>query len=130
MPAVIFATTPIKHGQKVAGNVEISLLPDHPLQGGAPLLIASSPDQEPSIQLLEGSEYRYELKLEDFSNYRWFTDRPEIFKPDTINGRTGRIRTGSYTGWLPVTIFRDGDEAGAIALEVRSRKLNYLNEYQ
>jgi predicted component of viral defense system (DUF524 family) len=47
-----------------------------------------------------------------------------------MNGQTGRIRTGSYTGWLPVTIFGDGNAAGSISLEVRSRKLNYLNEYQ
>ena len=47
-----------------------------------------------------------------------------------MNGRTGRVRTGSYTGWLPVTIFGDDNTAGNISLEVRSRKLNYLNEYQ
>src|SRR5262249_744814 len=58
------------------------------------------------------------------------TDRPELFQPDTVNGRTGRVRTGSYTGWLPVTIFGDGNVAGNISLEVRASKLNYLNEYQ
>src|SRR5438552_3127417 len=125
MPPVLSANIPITLANKVAGYVEVSLLPNQPIQYMSPLLIdetlPSSSDQESSIQLLEQSEYRYQINVEGVSPQRWCTDRPEIFQPDTVNGRTGRVRTGSYTGWLPVTIFRDDNAAGNMSLEVRSR---------
>src|SRR5262249_36491587 len=133
MQPVPSASIPIFHASGVAGYVEVSILPQRS-DGIGPALIektlANSPDVEPLIQLLEESEYRYQINIEGISPQSWSTDRPELFQPDTVNGRTGRVRTGSYTGWLPVTIFGDGNAAGNISLEVRSRKLNYLNEYQ
>src|SRR5215469_7370585 len=134
MQPVAEANIPIIRASEVAGYVEISLLPNQRSQNiGPPLIekaLASPPDLEPSIQLLEESEYRYQINIEGLSPQSWSTDRPELFQPDTVNGRTGRVRTGSYTGWLPVTIFGDGNVAGNISLEVRASKLNYLNEYQ
>src|SRR5262245_60787663 len=134
MQPVAEANIPVIRVSGVAGYVEISLLPNQRSQYAGPPLIekslASSPDLEPLIQLLEESEYRYQINIEGLSPHSWSTDRPELFQPDTVSGRTGRVRTGSYTGWLPVTIFGDGTPAGNISLEVRSRKLNYVNEYQ
>jgi predicted component of viral defense system (DUF524 family) len=134
MQPVAEANIPIIHARGVAGHVAVSLLPNQRGRDiGPPLIektLAGSLDLEPSIQLLEESEYRYQINIEGLSPQSWSTDRPELFQPDTVNGRTGRVRTGSYTGWLPVTIFRDGNALGNISLEVRSRKLNYLNEYQ
>ena len=132
MPPVVSANLPILRENRIAGSVVLSLLPNQRKQDiAAPLVeeaLATPRDSESSIQLLEESEYRYEINVEGASP-QWSTYRPEIFQPDTVNGRTGRLRTGPYTGWLPVTIFRDGSPAGNISLEVRSRKLNYLNEY-
>ena len=92
MPPVLSANIPITLANKVAGYVEVSLLPNQPIQDMAPLLIdetlPSSSDQESSIQLLEQSEYRYQINVEGVSPQRWCTDRPEIFQPDTVNGRT------------------------------------------
>src|SRR5690606_17839158 len=79
----------------------------------------------------EGCEYRYEIQLEpDVPPGNITTDRPEIFRRDKVHGRTGRIRTGLYTGTLPVTL-RAGDHLlGSFELEVRARKLDYLSHYR
>jgi len=134
MQPAVSANIPIIQANTVAGYVEVSLLPNQLAQDIAPLLIdetsPSSSNHQSSIQLLEESEYRYQVNVEGLSPQCGFTDRPEIFQPDTVNGRTGRVRTGSYTGWLPVAIFGDNNATGNISLEVRSKKLNYLNEYQ
>ena len=46
------------------------------------------------------------------------------------NGFSGRVRPGLYTGTLPVRVFHNEAEVGAFALEARSRKLGYLDEYR
>ena len=131
MPSARSAKAPLIYPSGVSGDVEISLLPIQRIYEIAPLLVDETPgSSEGSIQLLEEFEYRYQITVENMSVKRWSTDRPEIFQPDTLDGRTGRIRTGSHTGWLPVVIFADDEPAGNITLEVRSRKLNYQNEYQ
>jgi predicted component of viral defense system (DUF524 family) len=133
MQPVSSANIPVMHASGVAGYLEVSLLPNQRSHIGPPLIektLTSPSDFEPSIQLLEESEYRYQINIAGLSPQSWSTDRPELFQPDTVSGRTGRVRTGSYTGWLPVTIFGDGNAAGNLSLEVRSRKLNYRNEYQ
>jgi len=116
MLAVSSASVPIFHANGIAGYIEISLLPNQRSQDTGPPLIektlTSASELEPSIQLLEESEYRYQINIEGLSPQSWSTDRPELFQPDTVNGRTGRVRTGSYTGWLPVTIFGDGNVTG------------------
>src|SRR5262249_20813432 len=134
MQPVSSANIPVTHASGVAGYVEVSLLLNQRSQDTRPPLIektlTSSSDLEPSIQLLEESEYRYQINIEGLSPQSWSTDRPELFQPDTVNGRTGRVRTGSYTGWLPVTIFGDGNTAGNIKLGDRSGEGKYINKDQ
>ena len=120
-------------GRRV-GNLQISLLPNaKPRIAPVPLLdLSEERDHDssiPPIQLLEGWEYRFELR--DLAVAGPFTtDRPEVFQPDTKEGRTGRLRPGSYTGSLAVAFMASGHEIGRVLLEVRSRKLNYLSEYR
>ncbi len=80
------------------------------------------------IQLLEDCEYAYEYELNDPS-VRVVTDRPEIVSPD-FEGKTGRLRTSSYTGLLPITFLDGKREIGTATFEVRSRKLDYLRHYR
>ena len=130
------AELPIKdRSGRTWGTVLIELLPDTPSTGAPPLLDRrGDPELEPGmagVQLLEGCEYRYEIQLEpDVPPGNITTDRPEIFRRDKVHGRTGRIRTGLYTGTLPVTL-RAGDHLlGSFELEVRARKLDYLSHYR
>ncbi|MGD0949032.1 MAG: DUF2357 domain-containing protein [Candidatus Binatia bacterium] len=58
------------------------------------------------------------------------TDRPEVFEADTQSGTRGRLRPRLYTGMLPVTIRAGAIDIGRVALEVRSRKLDYLRHYR
>jgi len=112
----------------------VSLLPratDAP--SPSPLLdLRQTPDRDPAlepVQLLEGHEYRYEIEVQGASE-PLSTDRPEVFEADSRSGTRGRLRPRLYTGMLPVTI-RAGDiDIGCVALEVRSRKLDYLRHYR
>src|SRR5687768_3337930 len=81
-----------------------------------------------AIQLLEGTEYRFEIEADGSEPV--VCDRPEILQPDTKSGRTGRLRTGLRTGTLPLRLFLGTDPIGEVVLEVRSRKLNYLEQYR
>ncbi|MCP4502511.1 MAG: DUF2357 domain-containing protein, partial [Deltaproteobacteria bacterium] len=80
-----------------------------------------------SIQLLEGCEYRYELNGVRYLN----VDKHELFDPDNTAGLTGRLKTGLHTGKLGLR-FRGTDDnyLEEIAMEVRSRKLDYLAHYR
>jgi len=40
------------------------------------------------------------------------------------------VRPGLYTGTVPVRVYGDGKELGGFAIEVRSKKLGYLDEYR
>ena len=57
------------------------------------------------------------------------TDRDDIFFWDPV-GSTGHLRPGSHVGFLPVTILVGSTAVGIVELEVRSRKLSYLDEYR
>lgn len=81
------------------------------------------------MQLLEGAEYRYELEVESAAR-SFSSDRPEILQRDTETGETGRIRTGLYTGSMPLRILQNNDLLGTVYLEIRSRKLDYRNDYR
>ena len=91
MQSVASTTIPIICANRVAGYVEISLLPNQRIQVVAPLLIDEtlpnhSSRYQSSVQLLEDSEYRYQINVEELSPHTWSTDRPELFQPDTANG--------------------------------------------
>jgi hypothetical protein len=83
-----------------------------------------------TLSLLEDNEYRYEVVLNDAAEGELRFDPGELFDPDDLNGMEGRLRPGLYTGALTIEV---SDEAGVIGrcdLEVRSRKLNYLEDYR
>lgn len=119
------------------GKLILSLLPSMasaaPAGGPAPLLdfradAAKDPQLEP-VQLLEDVEYRYEVSLDNQSE-AVTCDQAELFAPDTGDGTTGRLRAGSRTGRLLITFRAGASRVGNAAVEVRSRKLNYLNDYR
>jgi uncharacterized protein len=118
-------------GQAV-GTLTIALLPNGK-SSVVPILIDSRgdavrDDDVAEIQLLEGAEYRYEWQ--GLSNQALEVEPVEAFQPDTRDGRTGRIRPGLYTGSMRVTVRQCGTHVGGVDIEVRSRKLNYLDEYR
>jgi hypothetical protein len=81
------------------------------------------------VQILEGVEYRYAF-LGGSETLPLLTDRPEVLAPDDETGRTGRLRPGLSTGSLPISLRQADVNLGVVALEVRSRKLNYLSDYR
>ena len=117
------------------GTIKISLLPNKQFNTSpAPLLDkrvdANGDFEDPPVQLLEGCEYRFEfLEITDATN-TISTDKSEVFQADTSKGLTGRVRPGLYTGTIPVRVYSNGDEVGGFSVEVRSKKLGYLNEYR
>lgn len=82
------------------------------------------------VQLLEESEYRYSLILEPSYDVPVQLEPSELFSPDTADWRSGRLRPKLYTGTLPITVVSGGQELGSVSVEVRSRKLNYLDQYR
>lgn len=79
------------------------------------------------VQLLEAAEYRYCVNV----TADIVTMEPrEVIYPDDQSGRTGRLRTGLYTGRLTLSVFADGIELGQASFEVRSTKLGYIDEYR
>jgi predicted component of viral defense system (DUF524 family) len=82
------------------------------------------------VRILEGQEYLYKIKLEGKDTASITTDKEEILDCDTDKGDCGRLRPGLHTGGLPIAIFADGQKIGQVALEVRSRKLDYLSHYR
>jgi predicted component of viral defense system (DUF524 family) len=115
--------------------VEIALLP-HGVknQNSIPALIEvdndNSGDGAPNIQLLESCEYRYVFSSPHSAGGLISTDHADVFQADTRDGHSGRVRPGLYTGTLPIRVFQDDVEIGAFSVEVRSRKLGYLDEYR
>lgn len=134
MAAVEHARVPLQsaHGA-VVGWLRVRLLPGS--QGFVPhplLDLSADVNADPNaarVQLLEGVEYGYEWDwISDFERIE--CEPAEIFFPDDQTRIRGRLRPGLNTGSLDVRIFRDGVELGALELEVRSRKLDYLSEYR
>lgn len=118
---------------RARGTFAIQLLPTARVANFPPPLLdlRSAPERDPAleaIQLLEGTEYRFEIEADGVQPV--VCDRPEILQPDTRSGRTGRLRTGLRTGTLPLRLFLGGDSIGEVVLEVRSRKLDYLEQYR
>ncbi len=136
MSSCAFAVIPVLDKSGIAnGMVEISLLPNkQPGVTPAPLLDnrveANGDFEEPAVQLLEGCEYRFEFLSIADTAISISTDKSEVFQADTSKGLTGRVRPGLYTGTIPVRVFSNEEELGGFALEVRSKKLGYLNEYR
>jgi predicted component of viral defense system (DUF524 family) len=134
MPAVSEVRVPVRSTDGLTcGYLRIALLPRGELLGPPPLLDTSRDEGDAAlapIQLLEGFEYRYEWEQLPNAPIKVSVDPEEIFQPDTIDGRTGRLRPGLSTGTLQIAV-RNGElTLGQLELEVRSRKLSYLSEYR
>jgi hypothetical protein len=79
------------------------------------------------IRLLEGCEYVYEI---DGGGGDVTIDIPDLFVADSPNGRRGRLRTKQSTGRVAVRVAIEGIWSQAFAFEVRSSKLDYLDDYR
>jgi predicted component of viral defense system (DUF524 family) len=79
------------------------------------------------VQLLEASEYRYRVNV---SAESIVIEPREVIYPDDRSGRTGRLRTGLYTGCLTLSVIANEIVLGQASFEVRSIKLGYLDEYR
>jgi len=80
------------------------------------------------IQVLEGDEYLYKLVLHEDGAAD--LSPKELFDPDDATGRRGRLRPREHTGTIVIEVRIDGREIGSCRIEVRSRKLGYLNDYR
>ena len=81
------------------------------------------------FQLLEEAEYIYQLTgLPDGDVH---LEPQEIFDPDHHDGRSGRLRPGRHVGGINIDVHvPDARYRGSASLEVRSRKLDYLNDFR
>ena len=105
-------------------NIAASLLEEGPAHG---------PDGEPleNVRLLEGCEYGYALEGVALpANGADMLEPNELFSFDVPSGAHGRLKTGNRTGRLPITLRLPQNEDGVAWVEVRSRKLDYLNDYR
>ena len=116
------------------GVFRLELLPGNASSTTKPLLLdrRDDPDLEAGvepIQVLEHREYRYTFEFDEYDG-PFEIDRSELFFPDTEQGDTGRFRPGLRTGTIPIRVSINGDVVGTFALEVRSRKFDYLKHYR
>lgn len=96
----------------------------------APAATSPAADLASAIEVLEGHEYRYEWIGVDTTFDRLQVDPEELFHPDAMDGRSGRLRPGLSTGVVQV-VLRCGERVlGQLEIEVRSRKLTYQSEYR
>lgn len=101
-----------------------------PRLAGDALLIderAAPPDDMEPVQIVEGAEYRFEFRGAA-RTVRW--EPREIFDLDDESGRSGRLRPRLSTGRVEVVAFVDDVRAVAVAIEVRSVKLDYRDDYR
>lgn len=120
---------------KTIGTLSVSLPGQASANTTPPPLIdmTDDPTLDPAlapVQLLEGAEYRYAFEPDLGLDVPIILEPREIFSPDTADWRTGRMRPGLYTGTLPIVVLSGDQEVGRAVVEVRSRKLDYLSQYQ
>lgn len=120
-------------GQAVA-TLHIAVLPR---RGNVPVATLWSAESDGNsdghhadAELLEGMEYRYAWEGVPPSADTLIMDPEEIFQPDGLDGRTGRLRPGLATGTIRVAVRIGESSLGQLQLEVRSRKLSYRSEYR
>jgi predicted component of viral defense system (DUF524 family) len=109
-----------------------------PIAGGALHLCATRHDDgaietvsaaDPSIRLLESTSYEYRLESSQF-----ILGTSDLVFPSRMagEGHRGRIDTGIYVGLLTLRLIdaaTDRDVSDAV-VEIRSRKLNYEQDYR
>jgi predicted component of viral defense system (DUF524 family) len=83
-----------------------------------------------TVQILEGTEYSYEI--EGLPNSVVLTsDIRELLIPDKVgDGRKGHLRPGNRVGLLPLQLQSGSRTIGRAALEVRSRKFDYVSHFR
>ena len=114
---------------RATGQITLSLLPnqDHALP---PILVGDDPDHAEleRVQLLEGCEYRYQLDAP--MKLGMWLEPAEVFSPDKRGALSGRMRVRLATGRVPIRLAAEGHWLGETAVEVRSLKLDYLDDYR
>jgi len=96
-----------------------------------PLFVRGEADPDDGleqVQLLEGHEYRY--VIQDDIGEPTSLEPSELFAQDDASGKTGRVRPRLATGRIVVALIQGATTLGIGALEVRSRKLGYLDHYR
>jgi predicted component of viral defense system (DUF524 family) len=133
--AVLDVSAPL-HGStgKIAARLRIAVLPRRVASPGATLWssdsTAASIGSAGAVELLEGMEYRYTWEDVHPDINSLIAEPEEIFQPDTLDGKSGRLRPGLATGTIRVVLRAGASSLGQLELEVRSRKLSYLSEYR
>lgn len=120
----------VDEGGAPLGRAAIAVLPSMTECMGLPALVdergqSTNSDLEP-VQLVEGFEYLFEVT----GAGAVFIDKGELFIADDGSGRRGRLRTRLSTGRVEVNVTLDGKPARPFAFEVRSTKLDYLDDYR
>jgi Uma2 family endonuclease len=82
-------------------------------------------NSEETLQLKEGCSYEYEILDQSFS----LNPIPGIIHQSRKYPFRGRITPGNYVGRLPLRILTSSEPID-IAVEVRSSKSNYRDEYR
>lgn len=127
-----------KTENKIAQKIELSILALKDNINGIPTLLEIPPEgynrsTDPTIQLLEGCEYEYSIASKGFSlsnanrlkNIVW----PNRINKSTLS--TGRIRTGQYVGTLELVLLdHDNQSIAKLPVEIRSLKVDYIEEYR
>ena len=136
MSSVSSARLPLNN----VGGVETAVLQLHVLPKSrnawpAPLLdLTEDLDRDPSlepVQLLEATEYRFELLATDPRGGPFRLEPAEVFEADDDSGTQGRLKPGLATGQMTLQILDQlGKPRGAARVEIRSRKLDYLRHYR
>lgn len=81
---------------------------------------------ESVYQLLEGCTYEYAFDDKDFS----LDKLNEVVYPSKRESHSGDIKTGIYVGTLTLKVLCDNKEVAEVALEVKSVKMDYRQDYQ
>ncbi|MFO0606372.1 MAG: DUF2357 domain-containing protein [Polyangiales bacterium] len=116
-------------GAGAEATLVVALLPKHRSTGRALREVTEEEARRcgtERAQLLEAVEYRYAVEGLDGD----VTCGPEaVFTPDDEGGRTGRLRPGLHVGRMELTV-RCGERVLRGAVEVQSRKVDYLRDYR
>jgi len=125
---------------RAVGELVLSVLPSTGGGASLPRLLdlrgdPAAPATEAPVQLLESAEYRYAIELRAGAvaagpRAPLHTNLPELFSPDSEDGRSGRLRTGVFPGTVQVEVFSGDQLLGRTLFEIRSRKLRYADEFR
>jgi uncharacterized protein len=92
--------------------------------------ITAAEEGTETVQILEGTEYSYEIEGLP-SSLLITSDVRELLIPDKAgDGRKGHLRPGQRVGLLPIQLQSGNRILGRAALEVRSRKFDYLSHFR